>query len=90
MSVPLFASIFSHSVGCLFVLCGVLYCDIIPLLPRRTLDVTLDLKDPQYPDNDLGTLDLAVTLSPKEGDFREAVSQVFLSLSHSLSLAVSL
>lgn len=39
----------------------------------RTLDVTLDLKDPQYPDHDLGTLELSVTLSPKEGDMRDAV-----------------
>lgn len=45
----------------------------------RTLDVTLDLKDPHYPDHDLGSLDLAVTLTPKEGDFRETVS-VFLYL----------
>ena len=61
--------------------CVVCYIVTLSLLFRRTLDVTLDLKDPQYPDNDLGTLDLAVTLSPKEGDFREAVSQVSLSLS---------
>lgn len=40
----------------------------------RTLDVTLDLKDPHYPNHDLGSLELAVTLIPKEGDFREAVS----------------
>lgn len=38
------------------------------------MDVTLDLKDPHYPDHDLGSLELVVTLSPKEGDFREAVS----------------
>lgn len=43
-------------------------------LPFRTLDVTLDLKDPHYPNHDLGSLELAVTLIPKEGDFREAVS----------------
>lgn len=35
--------------------------------------MTLDLKDPQYPDHDLGTLELSVTLSPKEGDMRDAV-----------------
>lgn len=38
----------------------------------RTLDVTLDLKDPQYPESHLGTLELSVTLSPKE-NLREAV-----------------
>ncbi len=46
-------------------------------LPFRTLDVTLDLKDPHYPNHDLGSLELAVTLIPKEGDFREAVSFYF-------------
>lgn len=51
----------------------------------RTLDVTLDLEDPQYPEHNLGTLELAVTLSPKEGDFREAVSPLCLSRSLSLS-----
>lgn len=45
----------------------------ITVLSCRTLDVTLDLKDPQYPDHDLGTLELSVTLSPKEGDMRDAV-----------------
>lgn len=43
----------------------------------RTLDVTLDLKDPQYPEHNLGTLDLSVTLSPKEGDLRDAVRNIF-------------
>uniref|UniRef100_H3C6N3 Multiple C2 and transmembrane domain containing 1 n=1 Tax=Tetraodon nigroviridis TaxID=99883 RepID=H3C6N3_TETNG len=35
-----------------------------------------DLKDPQYPDDNLGTLDLSVTLSPKEGDVRDAETQI--------------
>lgn len=36
--------------------------------------MTLDLKDPHYPDHDLGSLELVVMLTPKEGDFKEAVS----------------
>lgn len=32
----------------------------------------LDLKDPQYPEKNLGTLELSVTLSPKE-DVTDAV-----------------
>lgn len=50
----------------------------------RTLDVTLDLKDPQYPEHNLGSLELSVTLSPKEGDMRDAVSNVdeLISESH--------
>lgn len=47
------------------------------VLPCRTLDITLDLKDPQYPEHNLGTLDLAVTLSPKEGDVRDAVRKLY-------------
>lgn len=42
------------------------------MLLCRTLDVTLDLKDPQYPENNLGTLELTVTLTPKE-NMRDAV-----------------
>uniref|UniRef100_A0A8C9XEX3 Multiple C2 and transmembrane domain containing 1 n=1 Tax=Sander lucioperca TaxID=283035 RepID=A0A8C9XEX3_SANLU len=44
---------------------------------QMTLDVTLDLKDPQYPENNLGSLELAVTLSPKEGDVRDAVRKLY-------------
>lgn len=47
------------------------------MLPHRTLDVTLDLKDPQYPENNLGSLDLAVTVSPKEGDVKDAVRNLY-------------
>lgn len=43
----------------------------------RTLDVTLDLKDPQYPEHNLGSLDLSVTLSPKEGDLRDTVRNLY-------------
>ncbi|KAG9354329.1 hypothetical protein JZ751_001034 [Albula glossodonta] len=53
---------------------GSAYLYLESLEHKRMLDVTLDLKDPQYPDHDLGTIELAVTLSPKEGDFREAVN----------------
>lgn len=40
------------------------------LSPRQT-DVTLSLKDPHYPDHDLGSIFLSVLLAP--GDQREAV-----------------
>lgn len=53
------------------------------MLPGRTLDVTLDLKDPQYPEENLGSLELAVTLSPKEGDVRDAVRNLTELLSES-------
>lgn len=38
--------------------------------PRQT-DVTLSLKDPHYPDHDLGSIFLSVLLAP--GDQQEAV-----------------
>ena len=44
----------------------------------RILDLTLDLGDPQYPDHDLGTIDLGITLSPKDGDIRETVRRICL------------
>lgn len=37
----------------------------------RTVPVTLVLKDPQHPDQDLGTLELAVTLTPKHSPLEE-------------------
>lgn len=37
----------------------------------RTIPVTLVLKDPQYLDEDLGALELAVTLTPKDSPLEE-------------------
>ncbi|XP_062310068.1 multiple C2 and transmembrane domain-containing protein 1-like [Osmerus eperlanus] len=70
---PLYVKVFDYDFGLQDDFMGSAYLYLESLEHQRTLDVTLDLKDPQYPDNDLGTLDLAVTLSPKEGDFREAL-----------------
>lgn len=42
-----------------------------PVLSYRTIPVTLELKDPQHPDQDLGTLELAVTLTPKDSPIEE-------------------
>uniref|UniRef100_A0A8C2K6D3 Multiple C2 and transmembrane domain containing 1 n=1 Tax=Cyprinus carpio TaxID=7962 RepID=A0A8C2K6D3_CYPCA len=57
---------------------GSAYLYLESLEHQRTLDVTLDLKDPHYPNHDLGSLELAVTLIPKEGDFRETVMCVWV------------
>ncbi|KAF3701725.1 Multiple C2 and transmembrane domain-containing protein 1 [Channa argus] len=38
---------------------------------QRTIPVTLLLKDPQCPDQDLGSLELAVTLTPKDSPLEE-------------------
>lgn len=37
----------------------------------RAIPVTLTLQDPHYPDVDLGTLELTVTLRPKDGSIEE-------------------
>ncbi|XP_029618022.1 multiple C2 and transmembrane domain-containing protein 1 isoform X7 [Salmo trutta] len=69
---PLYVKVFDYDFGLQDDFMGSAYLYLESLEHQRNLDVTLDLEDPQYPDHDLGTLDLAVTLSPKEGDFREA------------------
>uniref|UniRef100_A0A8C5CYC8 Multiple C2 and transmembrane domain containing 1 n=1 Tax=Gadus morhua TaxID=8049 RepID=A0A8C5CYC8_GADMO len=51
------------------------YAHELYLPNNRILDLTLDLGDPQYPDQDLGTIDLGITLSPKDGDIRETVRE---------------
>nr|XP_043881803.1 multiple C2 and transmembrane domain-containing protein 1 isoform X8 [Solea senegalensis] len=69
---PLYVKVFDYDFGLQDDFMGSAYLYLESLEHHRTLDVTLDLKDPQYPEHNLGTLDLGVTLSPKEGDFRDA------------------
>uniref|UniRef100_A0A673MG98 Multiple C2 and transmembrane domain-containing protein 1-like n=1 Tax=Sinocyclocheilus rhinocerous TaxID=307959 RepID=A0A673MG98_9TELE len=47
----------------------------LPLLFAVPLDVRLDLQDPHCPDQDLGSLELAVTLFPRSTEDREALRQ---------------
>ncbi|XP_029685910.1 multiple C2 and transmembrane domain-containing protein 1 isoform X3 [Takifugu rubripes] len=63
---PLYVKVFDYDFGLQDDFMGSAYLHLESLEHQRTLDVTLDLKDPQYPENDLGTLELAVTLTPKE------------------------
>ncbi|XP_034726849.1 multiple C2 and transmembrane domain-containing protein 1 isoform X3 [Etheostoma cragini] len=69
---PLYVKVFDYDFGLQDDFMGSAYLHLESLEHQRTLDVTLDLKDPQYPENNLGSLELAVTLSPKEGDVRDA------------------
>ncbi|KAI1905373.1 hypothetical protein AGOR_G00015470 [Albula goreensis] len=78
---PLYIKVFDYDFGLQDDFMGSAYLYLESLEQKRTLDVTLDLKDPHYPDHDLGSLELAVTLSPKEGDLREAQQQQSLRLS---------
>ncbi|XP_019131491.2 multiple C2 and transmembrane domain-containing protein 1 [Larimichthys crocea] len=69
---PLYVKVFDYDFGLQDDFMGSAYLHLESLEHHRTLDVTLDLKDPQYPEHNLGSLELAVTLSPKEGDVRDA------------------
>uniref|UniRef100_A0A8D3A761 Multiple C2 and transmembrane domain containing 1 n=1 Tax=Scophthalmus maximus TaxID=52904 RepID=A0A8D3A761_SCOMX len=69
---PLYVKVFDYDFGLQDDFMGSAYLHLESLEHQRTLDVTLDLKDPQYPEHNLGSLELAVTLSPKDGDFRDA------------------
>ncbi|GLD66869.1 multiple C2 and transmembrane domain-containing protein 1 isoform X1 [Lates japonicus] len=69
---PLYVKVFDYDFGLQDDFMGSAYLYLESLEHQRTLDVTLDLKDPQYPEHNLGSLELAVTLSPKEGDIRDA------------------
>uniref|UniRef100_A0A8C6WXP5 Multiple C2 domains, transmembrane 1a n=1 Tax=Neogobius melanostomus TaxID=47308 RepID=A0A8C6WXP5_9GOBI len=70
---PLYVKVFDYDFGLQDDFMGSAYLHLESLEHERTLDLTLDLKDPQYPEHNLGGLELSVTLSPKEGDIRDAV-----------------
>ncbi|XP_053180798.1 multiple C2 and transmembrane domain-containing protein 1 isoform X4 [Scomber japonicus] len=79
---PLYVKVFDYDFGLQDDFMGSAYLYLESLEHQRTLDVTLDLKDPQYPEHNLGSLELAVTLSPKEGDLRDAYQSMRLSDVH--------
>ncbi|XP_035805601.1 multiple C2 and transmembrane domain-containing protein 1 isoform X4 [Amphiprion ocellaris] len=79
---PLYVKVFDYDFGLQDDFMGSAYLHLESLEHQRTLDVTLDLKDPQYPEHNLGSLELAVTLSPKEGDMRDAYQSMRLSDVH--------
>ncbi|TKS85069.1 Multiple C2 and transmembrane domain-containing protein 1 [Collichthys lucidus] len=68
---PLHVKVFDHDfwVQDDFMGSADLYLD--SLEQHRTIPVTLELKDIQHPDEDLGTVELDVTLTPKESPIEE-------------------
>ncbi|XP_068995081.1 multiple C2 and transmembrane domain-containing protein 1 isoform X3 [Embiotoca jacksoni] len=70
---PLYVKVFDYDFGLQDDFMGSAYLHLESLEHQRAQEVTLDLKDPQYPEHNLGSLELAVTMSPKEGDVRDAV-----------------
>ncbi|XP_068995083.1 multiple C2 and transmembrane domain-containing protein 1 isoform X5 [Embiotoca jacksoni] len=75
---PLYVKVFDYDFGLQDDFMGSAYLHLESLEHQRAQEVTLDLKDPQYPEHNLGSLELAVTMSPKEGDVRDAVRNTML------------
>ncbi|XP_033974636.1 multiple C2 and transmembrane domain-containing protein 1 isoform X3 [Trematomus bernacchii] len=79
---PLYVKVFDYDFGLQDDFMGSAYLHLESLEHQRSLDVTLDLKDPQFLEHNLGSLDLGVTLSPKEGDMKDAYQSMRLSDVH--------
>ncbi|NXN04163.1 MCTP1 protein, partial [Sylvia borin] len=67
---PLYIKVFDYDFGLQDDFIGSAFLDLTSLELNRQTDVTLSLKDPHYPDHDLGSILLSVLLAP--GDQREA------------------
>ncbi|XP_024918104.1 multiple C2 and transmembrane domain-containing protein 1-like isoform X2 [Cynoglossus semilaevis] len=63
LSEPLNVKVFDHNVLFTDDFIGSAYLQLDSLEQQRTTPITLELKDPQFPDVDLGTVELAVTLT---------------------------
>uniref|UniRef100_A0A8D1GFX7 Multiple C2 and transmembrane domain-containing protein 1 n=1 Tax=Sus scrofa TaxID=9823 RepID=A0A8D1GFX7_PIG len=68
---PLYIKVFDYDFGLQDDFMGSAFLDLTQLELNRPTDVTLTLKDPHYPDHDLGTILLSVILTPKEGEHRD-------------------
>uniref|UniRef100_A0A3B3SNJ3 Multiple C2 and transmembrane domain containing 1 n=1 Tax=Paramormyrops kingsleyae TaxID=1676925 RepID=A0A3B3SNJ3_9TELE len=87
LSEPLYFKVFDYDFGLQDDFMGSAYLYLESLELKRTHDVKLELKDAHCPDEDLGSLELAVTLTPKEMDSKDSVSESFLFSYHSLRLS---
>ncbi|KAM6149123.1 multiple C2 and transmembrane domain-containing protein 1 isoform 2-T2 [Erethizon dorsatum] len=68
---PLYIKVFDYDFGLQDDFMGSAFLDLTQLELNRSTDVTLTLKDPHYPDHDLGIILLSVVLTPKEGESRD-------------------
>ncbi|XP_069446267.1 multiple C2 and transmembrane domain-containing protein 1 isoform X16 [Ovis canadensis] len=68
---PLYIKVFDYDFGLQDDFMGSAFLDLTQLELNRPTDVTLTLKDPHYPDHDLGIILLSVVLTPKEGEHVE-------------------
>lgn len=71
LSEPLYVKVFDYDFGLQDDFMGSAFLYLESLEQQRTVPVTLVLKDPQHPDQDLGSLELAVTLTPKDSPLEE-------------------
>ncbi|KAI9540697.1 hypothetical protein NQZ68_038368 [Dissostichus eleginoides] len=71
LSDPLYVKVFDYDFGRQDDFMGSAYLYMESLEQQRCIPVTLVLKDPQHPDQDLGSLDLSVTLTPKDSPVEE-------------------
>ncbi|XP_051709938.2 multiple C2 and transmembrane domain-containing protein 1 isoform X4 [Oryctolagus cuniculus] len=78
---PLYIKVFDYDFGLQDDFMGSAFLDLTQLELSRPTDVTLPLKDPHYPDHDLGIILLSVVLSPKEGESRDVFQTQSLRLS---------
>ncbi|XP_073200613.1 multiple C2 and transmembrane domain-containing protein 1 isoform X4 [Lepidochelys kempii] len=63
---PLYIKVFDYDFGLQDDFIGSAFLDLTSLELNRPTDINLTLKDPHYPDHDLGTILLSVLLAPKE------------------------
>uniref|UniRef100_A0A8B9FYI2 Multiple C2 and transmembrane domain-containing protein 1 n=1 Tax=Amazona collaria TaxID=241587 RepID=A0A8B9FYI2_9PSIT len=63
---PLYIKVFDYDFGLQDDFIGSAFLDLTALELNRQTDVTLSLKDPHYPDHDLGSILLSVLLAPRE------------------------
>ncbi|NWS21533.1 MCTP1 protein, partial [Pachyramphus minor] len=63
---PLYIKVFDYDFGLQDDFIGSAFLDLTSLELNRQTDVTLSLKDPHYPDHDLGSIFLSVLLAPVE------------------------
>ncbi|XP_059949143.1 multiple C2 and transmembrane domain-containing protein 1 isoform X1 [Mesoplodon densirostris] len=68
---PLYIKVFDYDFGLQDDFMGSAFLDLTQLELNRPTDVTVTLKDPHYPDHDLGIILLSVVLTPKEGEHRD-------------------
>ncbi|XP_007578167.1 multiple C2 and transmembrane domain-containing protein 1 isoform X3 [Poecilia formosa] len=71
LSEPLYVKVFDYDFGLQDDFMGSAFLYLESLEQQRTIPVTLVLKDPQLPNEDLGSLELAVTLMPKSSPMED-------------------